>query len=55
MDSCYTGDYNPRDHLHSDITTCNKEELQQKYALEQGAKEHFDVWVGGWGSEGSKT
>ena len=33
MDSCYAGDHTAGDHIHTDITTRNTEEQQQKYRL----------------------
>ena len=33
MGSCDSGDDIPEDHIHTDITTCNIEEPQQKYRL----------------------
>ena len=33
MDSCYSGDNIPGDHMHRGITTCIIEEPQQKYRL----------------------
>ena len=33
MGSCHSGDHIAEDHIHTDITTCNIEEPQQKYCL----------------------
>ena len=33
MGSCYSGDHIIRDHIHTDITTCNTEASQQKHRL----------------------
>ena len=33
MGSCYSDDHIGGDHLHTEITTCNSEEQQQKYRL----------------------
>ena len=33
MGSFYSGDIVAEDDIHTDITTCNTEELQQKYRL----------------------
>ena len=33
MGSCYSDDHIAGDHLHTEITTCNSEEQQQKYRL----------------------
>ena len=33
MCSCYSGDHNAEDHIHTDITTHNVEEPQQKDRL----------------------
>ena len=33
MGSCYSGDGIAEDYIHTDITTCNIEEPQQKYYL----------------------
>ena len=33
MGRCYSGDHIARDHIHTDITTCNIGEPQQKYRL----------------------
>ena len=33
MDSCYSGDHITEDNLHTDITTSDTEEPQQKYRL----------------------
>ena len=33
MGSCYSGNHIAKDHIHTDITTCNTEEPQHKYRL----------------------
>ena len=33
MSSCYSGDHIAGDHIHTGVTICNTEELQQKYCL----------------------
>ena len=45
MDSCNTGDHTDGDHIHTDITTCNAEEPQQKYRHERllGGREAFKL------------
>ena len=31
MGSCYSADYIGGDHIHTDVATCNIEELQKKF------------------------
>ena len=33
MGSCFSSDHIAEDHIHTDITTCNIEEPQQKYRI----------------------
>ena len=33
MDSCFSSDHFARDHISTDITTCNTEEPEQKYCF----------------------
>ena len=49
MDRCYSGDNIAENHLHTDITTCNIEEPQQKYRLERSV---VDYWGGRGGVGG---
>ena len=45
MGSCYSDDYRAKDHIHTDITTCNIEDLQQNYRLERSVIDY-------WGEDG---
>ena len=43
--SCYSGDHTAEDHIHTDITTCNIEEPQQKNPI--GTVSNRSVGAGG--------
>ena len=47
MDICHSGDQIARDHIHTYITTCNIEDLQQKYRLGMASKRSLGVLGGG--------
>ena len=47
MSSCYSGDHIAKDHIHTDITTCNIEEPQQKYRLGTVSNRLLEVGRGG--------
>ena len=48
MVSCYSGDHIAEDHIHTDITTCNTDELQQKYRLGTVSCRLLDSGLKGW-------
>ena len=49
MGSCYSGD-TAEDHIHTDITTCNIEEPQQKYRIGMVSKRLMRGGGGGGGA-----
>ena len=47
MGHCYSGDYIAAEYIHTDITTCNTQEPQQKYRLGRSVIDNWEkvhVW-----------
>ena len=49
MGTCYSGDHNAENHIHTDITTFNIEEPQQSYHLGTVSNSFLGVGGGGGG------
>ena len=43
MDNCHSGDHIAGDHIHTDIITCNTEDIRCT-AFERSVKDYWDYW-----------